>query len=121
MRCKLHSGTRLVRETLMRSPVLLSDAAQGALMPDRQRKHVALSRKRPKHVTWTKLLVAFLLHIGTVFAANPAQAAASKTITLNNNVNQAILEDDGIPTNRLVRLRSENESFSVRHLCLSDT
>ena len=113
MRFKLLSGKRLVRETLMRSPVLLSDAAQDALMPDRQRKHVGLSRKRPRHVSWTKLFVGLLLHIGTIVAANPTYAAASKTITLNNNANQAILEDDGIPTNRLVRLRSENGTFNV--------
>lgn len=111
MRCKLLSATRLVRETLMRWPVLLNDAVQVALMPDRHRKHVALSRKRPRHVSWTKLVVALLLQFGTVFAAHAAHAAASKTITLNNNANQAILEDDGIPTNRLVRLRSENGSF----------
>lgn len=74
---------------------------------------MGLSRKRPKHFRWTKLLVGLLLHIGTIVAANPTHAAASKTITLNNSANQAILEDDGIPTNRLVRLRSENGSFNA--------
>ncbi len=113
MRCKLLSGKRLLRETLMRSPVFLSDVVQVDLIPDTHTKHVGLSRKRPRHVSWTKLLVALLLYNGTVFAANSAEAAASKTITLNNNANQAILEDDGIPTNRLVRLRSENGSFNV--------
>lgn len=53
------------------------------------------------------LLLAAVLHI------EPAHAAASKTITLNNNANQAILEDDGITTNRLVRIRSLNNSFTA--------
>ena len=53
------------------------------------------------------LLLAAVLHI------EPAHAAASKTITLNNNANQAVLEDDGITTNRLVRIRSLNNSFTT--------
>jgi hypothetical protein len=55
----------------------------------------------------SEVFLAFLI------TADQARAAASKTITLNNKVNLAILEDDGIPTNKLVRLRSENGSFST--------
>lgn len=57
--------------------------------------------------TMLGILLASVLH------AETALAAASKTITLNNSANQAVIEDDGITTNRLVRIRSLNNSFAT--------
>lgn len=56
---------------------------------------------------------AFGILLTALLCAETAHAAATKTITLNNSANQAIIEDDGIPSNRLVRIRSLNNSFAT--------
>jgi hypothetical protein len=110
---KLYPVRRPIRDTLLHGATALSDSVKVAPASERLKKHDGLSRKREETVLWMNLRGVLFLYIGILFAANPAQAASSKTITLNNSVNVAILEDDGIPTNKLVRLRSANGSFST--------
>jgi hypothetical protein len=110
---KLYPVRRPIRDTLLHGATALSDSVKVAPASERLKKQDGLSRKREETVLWMNLRGVLFLYIGILFAANPAQAASSKTITLNNSVNVAILEDDGIPTNKLVRLRSANGSFST--------